>query len=344
MTDTAFGDAAGSLATRKHANEWGLFLALVSCVTLAPFAAAPLVSHVIPQDSSALYVYAALVFLGANFHVASTGWFYTDPEMRSHFRARPVRYIVVPCLLVSGSAATFYFVDRALLPYFVISFLCWQLWHYQKQNIGLLSFIAAGTDGAPLSIWERRTLALAAFAGILGLFSILQMGPPYLAAAFLRFHSVGMALYCLVPVAFCIAVVNNPALRANRIRLLFFLITALFFFPTFVFSDSTSALAGYAIAHGLQYLVFMGFVSASKGKTTVSLIKLLAIATFGGIILDRAADARDWLERPYELAIYGAFLGLVMTHFVLDAGIWRLRESFQRNYMRKAFYFVFDRG
>jgi len=31
----------------------------------------------------------------------------------------------------------------------------------QKQNIGLLSFIAAGTNKVPLSAWERRTLMVA---------------------------------------------------------------------------------------------------------------------------------------------------------------------------------------
>ena len=46
---------------------------------------------------------------------------------------------------------------------------------------------------------------------------------------------------------------------------------------------------------------------------------------------------------PYGFALYGAFLGTVMTHFVLDAGLWRLREPFQRKYMRQKFYFVFDR-
>jgi len=32
-----------------------------------------------------------------------------------------------------------------------------------------------------------------------------------------------------------------------------------------------------------------------------------------------------------------------MAHFVLDAGLWRLRQPFQRRYMRERFHFVFDR-
>jgi hypothetical protein len=349
MTDIVF-DAAANVGTRKHANAWWLFLILISAATLLPFAVVPLASHVVPEGNSALYVYSAIGFLGANFHVASTGWFYTDPEIRSLFRAHPVRYLIVPCVLVLGSAAAFYLLDQSPRLYLVAGFICWQLWHYQKQNVGVLSFIAAGTDGTPLSIWERRTLGLSAIAGILGFFSVAQAGPPSLSAGpmslsaeFLLLHQIGAAICWLLPIVFCFAVVKNPVLRTNKLRLLFFLFGTLFFFPTFVFTDSLSELAGYGMAHGLQYLVFMGFVSVGKHKAMTSLVKLLIIATCGALILDRAASAQSWPDFSYGYAIYGAFVGVVMAHFVLDTGIWRLREPFQRGYMRKKFYFVFDR-
>ena len=54
------------------------------------------------KRSTALFLVAVLNFFGANFHVASTGWFYTDSAMRAHFRANPLRYLTVPCLLVVG--------------------------------------------------------------------------------------------------------------------------------------------------------------------------------------------------------------------------------------------------
>ena len=40
----------------------------------------------------------------------------------------------------------------------------------------VLSFIAAGTGSGPLSVWERRTRAAAAVAGILGFFSLARIG------------------------------------------------------------------------------------------------------------------------------------------------------------------------
>lgn len=342
MTDAAL-NAAPVARTRKHVVTWQLFLVLVAAATLFPFAFVPVAARIVPEGSSALYVYFAISFLAGNFHVASTGWFYTDPEMRSFFRSRPLRYFVIPCVLIVGSTVVFYFADRSIGIYLLIPFLAWQIWHYQKQNVGLLSFISTGTNGAPLSIWERRTLELAAVAGILGFFSLNPGGPKNLSAEFLVAHQIGVAVYWLVPIAFCIAVFKTPDLRTNKLRLLFFTFGGLFFLPIFVFADPIPALAGYAIAHGLQYLVFMGFVSAGKRNPIVSLIALVVIATCGGIILDRWTTAPNWHDFEYNIAVYGAFVGVVMTHFVLDAGIWRLREPFQRGYVRKKFFFVFDR-
>ena len=342
MTDGVVGGRAHGLRERDHASVWYLFLALVSFASLVPFVVMPLASHVTANGES-LFIVSAIVFLGSNFHVALTGWFYTDSEMLTHFRARPVRYLLVPGILIPGSAAAFYFLDRSVSIYLVLAFFGWQLWHYQKQNVGLLSFIAAGTDGAPLSIWERRTLMLAAVTGILGFFALGQTGALTLSTEFAVLYRIGLAISWLLPVVFCIAIVKCAALRTNWLRLAFFLFGTLFFMPTFIFSEQMSALSAYALSHGLQYFVFMGFVSVGKRKPIASLIKLLLIAAIGGVILDHVRWAPKWPDFQYGYAVYGAFVGIVMTHFVLDAGIWRLREQFQRRYMREKFYFVFNR-
>jgi len=343
VTDGVLDTPLCSVPTRQI-RTWSLFLALISLATLLPFVAAPLVAHVIPEDSPVIGVYAALAFIGGNFHVALTGWFYTDREMRSHFRSAPVRYIVIPSVIVSLNVIAFCFFDSAVRLYVVFIFICWLLWHYQKQNVGLLSFIAAGTDRVPLSVWERRTFTLSAIAGISGVFSVIQFGSTNMSTVFAHLHHAGAALYLvLVPICFCIAVARNPSLRTNRLRLLYFVIGTTFFLPTYIFSGPVAAIAGYTLAHGLQYFVFMSFVSTSRERTVVSFAWLCIIAAFGGLFLHRASEASSWLQPPYAGALYGLFIGLVMTHFVLDAGIWRLREPFQRSYMRKKFDFVFAR-
>ncbi len=343
MTDSTYQDLAHSLRAANRARAWPVFLVVVGLASVLPFAVIPFAQHVIPGTSSALNILTALVFIGANFHVSATSWFYTDKPMRDFFRAYPVRYLIVPSILIAGGAALFYFIAPALRGYLLIGFFCWQLWHYQKQNLGLLSFVAAGTDRVPLSIWERQTLALSAVAGILGFFKLYSVGLPGLSAEFGWLHDVGAGLYFLSPLAFCMAMFKSPSLRANRLRLACLALGMLFFLPTFLFSDWISATLSYAVAHGLQYLVFMGFVAVGRPNPIASLVMLLGLGTLGGLALNAAILAPDWSGFAYGHAAYGAFLGAVMTHFVLDAGLWRLREPFQRRYMRDRFSFVFDR-
>ncbi len=337
MTDIVF--STQSLARAKHASTWQAFLVLLAAVTVLPFAVVPVVAHAVPDGSPVLYVYGFLIFISTNFHVASTGWFLTDREMRVHLAAHPVRYAIAPAAVIAACVAGFQLIGGAAGDGIVLVFVGWLLWHYQKQNLGLLSFVAAGTDGVPLSIWERRVLSLTAVAGIAGVFSATQVAPAYLAREAAVLHAVGGAIYLLVPVVAAVAFARTPSLRSNRLRLFFFLIGTAFYLPVFIFSDPVSAITGSATAHGLQYLVFMGTVSGSKQRSLRPVFVMLAIATAGAFALNYAADAPGLLAP----ALKGLFVGGVMAHFLVDAGIWRLREPFQRGYMRRKFFFVFER-
>lgn len=337
MTDTVFTNQ--TFALRRHAATWQVFLALLGAVTVLPFVFVPVVAHSVPDGNPALYVYGFLIFISTNFHVASTGWFLTDREMRAHLTAHPVRYAIAPAAVIATCVACFQLIGPPVSDGIVLVFIGWLLWHYQKQNLGLLSFVAAGTDGAPLSVWERRALTLTAVAGIAGVFSVTQVAPAYLVKEAAVLHVAGAAIYLLVPVFAGIAVVSNPSLRSNRLRLFFFLIGTTFYLPVFIFSDPVSAITGSATAHGLQYLVFMGTVSGSKQRSLRPVFVMLAIATAGAFGLNYAAEAPGLLAP----ALKGLFVGGVMAHFIVDAGIWRLREPFQRGYMRRKFYFVFER-
>jgi hypothetical protein len=141
----------------------------------------------------------------------------------------------------------------------------------------------------------------------------------------------------LLPIGVAVALLHSKALRTNRLRLAFFIFGTVFFLPIYLFDDPATAIAGYAIAHGLQYVVFMAFVGIDKRPLLPSLAILAGI---GAIYAALALWLLDNVPQ-FGNGLFGAFIGLVMTHFVLDAGIWRLREPFQRGYMREKFSFVF---
>jgi hypothetical protein len=341
MTDVV--SATFAVQTKANATAWRVFVVLISLATVLPILVMPLTQHVMTDTDTALSIVVMLSFVGNNFHVAASSWFFTDPEMRTHFRAHPLRYFVAPVLLIAACALVFQFGDKPVRGWLLAGFFSWQLWHYQKQNVGVLSFIAAGTGSGPLSVWERRTLAAAAVAGILGFFSLNKIGLSQWAPQFALLHQVGLAAYFLVPVLFVVAFLKTPALGKSKLRLAYLALGSAFFLPTYLFGDPLSATVGYALAHGLQYVIFMGVVSVGRRAPVASIVTLLGLSTLGAMLLNGAIRAPDVSGLPYGFAIYGAFVGTVMAHFVLDAGIWRLREPFQRAYMRERFAFVFRR-
>jgi len=342
MTVVSYQGLAAEVSGRKHARAWQLFVGLLVLASALPFAALPFSQHGVADPQTGLAIVAVITFLGANFHVGASAWFYTDGALWGHFREHRLRYLIVPALLIVGCAALFQFAPP-VRGFMLAGFFSWQLWHYQKQNIGLLSFVAAGTDGVSVSIWERRTLMIAAVAGIAGYFSLNPIGLQRFAPEFALLHRAGALLYLAVPVAFAVALVKNAGLRRNPLRLVCLAFGAAFFLSTFLFDDMISATASYAMAHGLQYLVFMGFVAAGRPRPVPSLLMLVGLALLGTVVLNGAIEAPGLPSLGYGFALYGAFVGVTMSHFVLDAGLWRLREPFQRRYMREKFRFVFDR-
>jgi len=90
-------------------------------------------------------------------HVTATLGLFSFTEVRAHARLHPSRYLIAPAaLLVATIAACLVLPSHAMsLP--LLGFFAWQLWHYQKQNLGLASLAAAS---ARLPALEQRRAAL----------------------------------------------------------------------------------------------------------------------------------------------------------------------------------------
>ena len=134
------------------------------------------------------------------------------------------------------------------------------------------------------------------------------------------------------------AVVAGMALLARRASAdrpagfcLIYLTALAFSLPVFCFRSPYAAVAGLTIAHGLQYLLLMGLMAGGgrgRSRRGSELAALCNIALLGGAALSVASD--QLTAGPGLRALYGVFLGAVMAHFVIDAGLWRMRAEFPR--------------
>ncbi|MEU8796282.1 hypothetical protein [Spirillospora sp. NPDC048819] len=274
-----------------------------------------------------------LLFLGSSVHVASTGWFFTLPEIRAHAAAHRGRYVIAPVALVLGTALAATIVPYAQVQWALLAYLAWQFFHFQKQNLGMAALAGVAQRAGSVRPLERRAIMLAGAGGIAALLvhpELLQLGidPP------LRF---------MFPVAFAVFAVGVAiglyalARRDGRPAAFtaIYLISLLFFAPVFIFDSPYAAVAGLTIAHGYQYLLIVGLVSGAPRRARSGLTGLcvmVAIALLGGIALDQASHMHG-SPLLWERALYGAYLGAVMAHFVIDAGLWRLRDEFPRRFL-----------
>jgi hypothetical protein len=329
---------AGVAWPREQAErERRVFMGGLLVATLLPLLLMPLLSRFHPESGGVSSVRNLLVFLGGNGHVALTAFFYTDRRLWGFFREHRVRYALVPLGLVLGAGFA-WTLGAPVAPHLLLAYLVWQTYHYMRQNQGILAFVASATGTGPTGWLERVTLNLGVSAGILGLVRqmALQQGT-VLEGHEALLYQAGLITYLWVPVFAALAILDNRRILRSPARLACLLLCAAFYLPTFLFDDMPSAILGYALAHGLQYFVFMGYAAYQNGSgaaTTRLLVLLLICLSLGSAMMlmgDRSVAAEF---------VFGCYLGLVMAHFVVDAGLWRLSQRFQRDYLRQSFGFV----
>jgi hypothetical protein len=275
-----------------------------------------------------------LLFTGSSVHVAATGWLYTVPEIRAHVRAHPRRYVTVPLALVLGTAAVAALLPPSAFVWLLIPFFAWQFFHFQKQNLGMAALAGAGYRAGSMSTAERRAVVAAGCAGTAG----LLLHPHLLDLAV--DHRLD-ALFPLAGVAFAaavgwglVAVARRPPAGRPWPFVAVYATSLLFFAPVFVFDSPYRAVAGIVLAHGYQYLLILALLAGSRslgGSRVLGPALLLNIALLGGLALATASHLHDGAAAAR--AVYGAYLGVTMAHFVVDAGIWRLRDEFPRQFL-----------
>lgn len=298
---------------------------------------------------------SVFVFLGTA-HVPATLFFYTDRNFSHIVRAHKARYIYFPIALTIGAGLLVAFSNATTQAYLFLVFWGWQAFHYGRQNLGIYSFTSiAQQTGAPHKL-EKLAIDLATICGILGTFRILGMGvaPDNLHSTLNGLFEVGKFGYFGV-IIFGLYVYARNFQRTTPLKSVFFWTLVLFFLPIYLSNDINVTFLSYAIAHGVQYIVFMGIVSLNTepGERAKALryqngLKLMGLMLLFGILFYKADALRSFelvksngfLVWSFDF-LFGAVLGATMAHFVIDAGAWRLSKLPQREYMSKRFGFIF---
>jgi hypothetical protein len=279
-----------------------------------------------------------LLFVGSSGHIASTGWLFSFREVRAHAGRHRTRYVAIPLMLVVAASVTAGLLSPRGLAVVLLGYFGWQFFHYQKQNLGLAALAATSLRVTSLTRVERLAIMATGWSGIAAL--ILRPGtlqlPLHRLAGWYPDVALDVATAAFVAsIAIgCLALLVRRSTDRPIGYCAIYLVALVFPLPIFVFSSPYAAVGGMTIAHGLQYLVLVGMVTAGPAGNRASLARTVTLSTVA-LVAATGLSAASHLHAGGHGArlIYGAYLGVVMSHFVVDAGVWRLRDAFPRRFI-----------
>ena len=339
----------GSLLLRR----W--FLIGLLLATWLPIAFFTLLAPPVGQIGGLSNIKAVLLFLGTA-HVPATLYFYTDKEFSSIRRSHPIRYIYVPIFLVVATGLVFAFASVTAQAFTLLAYWAWQAFHYGRQNLGLYAFASIAESARAPKRAEKIAIEAATILAILATFKVLgnEIAPAYLKPGFDYLYRIGFIAFLGLAI-FAVGVYVKYFRDTSLFKTLFFFTAVFFFAPIFISTDNNIGFLSYAIAHGLQYIIFMTVLTATAADEQVGTSLLKSVTMFLvfllvlGFAFWRVNDLREmefvkatWAYARTADFLFGAMLGATMSHFVIDASAWRLSMEKQRSYIRKRFYFVFD--
>jgi hypothetical protein len=294
------------------------------------------------------------LFLGTA-HVPATIFFYTDKEFSRIIKNHKVRYVYIPICLVLATGLLFALASHVIQVFALLAYWAWQAFHYGRQNIGVYAFASIAQTGTAPHRAEKLAIDFGTSLGVLGTFKIMGMAisPAYLHGPFDRLYYFGSLAFAAVLI-FSLAVYLKYLRETTILKTLFFFTSVFFFYPVFISTDMNIAFLSYAMAHGLQYIIFMGVVSTNakpEGRRSVPYRNILTMAILIfilGFMFWRVGQLKliEVIKNsPFYSSVadflFGMVLGATMSHFVVDASAWKLSMAPQRAYISRRFDFLF---
>ena len=327
-------------------SDRNLFLAVIAVATIGPLFFITLFA---PNESKVAGVNDLFEFLlvFSTMHVALTAYFYVNREYRTHLYGFKSYYFILPVAIIILSGLAVLQFDKVGKVYLFVFYHAWLLFHYGRQNFGVLSFVGIATRGPRPLLSERIALHFAPIGGILGANALIGDFKRTFAAPFIE-QSVllGQVFTVGALLAGAVAIVHHLRHHPDWRRIAYVALLSAFYVPTFLFDNYTQAVMSYAVAHALQYFVFMYFLAAGDRATSPSrsIILLGACGMIGWLTILLMRERPFWqsLSPEADRFMIGAALGIVMCHFVVDAGVWKLSNAWfrERCFERMGFLFT----
>jgi Na+/H+-dicarboxylate symporter len=230
------------------------------------------------------------------------------------------------------------------------------MWHFGRQNLGIVSFATRIGQHRPMDRFERWTLTAGMLAGVLGGYRIfapaLLLNPhawpldlgvidPLLS----QLWYAGIAIYAvLIPVT--IAGVISRRHLYTPLTLAVYLGCVFFFLPTYLSTNGLFLIMGWSVAHGIQYLVVLAFhamgrVGRPSGWTALAPLGLFGLCLAAGVaIWQSSLYVQDRGDETLIKLLVATTVSLTWAHYWIDQFLWRFGTPERRAWLAQSFPFL----
>lgn len=255
--------------------------------------------------------FAALAVVNA-MHVASSAVFYLDREARPILDGDRVRFFVVPAALLGVGLLVGWWRPWLLAP-LGLGLAIWQVHHFTRQNVGMLAFWARSRGVVGPGDLERKVLTWVGYGAMIATLARRELIDAW------PLYAIGLGVVLVAAARLVRSDQPWPAM-----------VGVVFWLPLFAPIPTGTAVLAIGTAHAAQYWLMMLTLRGSKPRPYLT--GLLAVTATAGVSHALAGYVAPWHT--------GLSLGLLASHFVVDAGFWKMRRPEVRTYMRERFTFL----
>lgn len=332
------------------------FLLVMTGATVGPLALAVLNRHSdgLPQICAATAI--QLLTLIAAPHVLATLYLMLDRrDLAGVGRPGLTIYAIPAGLIVLNYVVLFAAPLWAVLAYMLI-YVHFSMWHFGRQNLGVVTFATRIAGRRPMDTFERRTIMAGIIAGVLGGYHMfapkLMLHPDawpldldLIDPIFSRLWYGGIAIYALL-VPLTISHIVRCIDRYDALSLSIYVACVFFFLPAYLSDDPLFLLVSWSVAHGTQYLVFLAFHAAGKSHGQLGFKALVPFGLFllclgGGALLWRyVAVVQDKGDAELIKVLLATTNALTLAHYWIDAFLWKFGNAERRAWLAQSYRFL----